>query len=547
MPIRAGCAGFAFATCRKNLPMAVERLAYLNTVAGCVANLRGWRRSVVATLLGVLLTAAMPPLFVVPVAFVSFTGLLWLLDGARGEAKPIRASAMVGWWFGFGHFVTGLYWIANALLVDAAQFGWLIPFAIGGLSAYFALFPTAAAAAYGAARGSRVTRILVFAGTWTLAEYLRGVLFSGFSWNLLATTWTFAAIAMQGAAYLGAYGLGLTSILLFAAPAAFGNGSSGRPHRAAVTLAIIGLLPMLVGAGRFALAPGAGVDVEPGVKLALIQGNIAQQMKWLPAERANILQTYLDLTARAVKQGATHVVWPETAVPVALERAGEVRAAIAAILTSGNAKALIAGTIRLSPENAPKLEAWNSVQTFDASGHVIDTYDKAHLVPFGEYVPLRGFLPIERLTAGSVDFSAGPGPETIAVPGLPPVGPMICYEAIFPGAVASRDQRPGLLLNVTNDAWFGDSTGPRQHFAAARMRAVEEGLPLVRDAGTGISAIVDPYGRVLARLDLGQRGIVEGPLPSALPPTLFSRFGNRIALILSLLLLVLGLWRGRKA
>ena len=527
--------------------MTLERFALLNVVGSRVADLRGWRRAVVAMLLGILLTAAMPPLFVVPVAFVSFTGLLWLLDGARTEMKPIRASALVGWWFGFGHFVTGLYWIANALLVDAAQFGWLIPFAIGGLSAYFALFPAAAAAAYGASRGSRVTRILLFAGAWTLAEYLRGVLFSGFSWNLLATTWTFAAIAMQGAAYLGAYGLGLTSILLFAAPAVFGKESEARPLRATITLVIIGLLPMLIGAVRFALAPSAGVDVEPGVKLALIQGNIAQQMKWLPEERANILQTYLDLTARAVKEGATHVVWPETAVPVALERAGEVRAAIAAILTSGNAKALIAGTIRLSPEDAPKLEAWNSVQTFDASGHVIDTYDKAHLVPFGEYVPLRGFLPIERLTAGSVDFSAGPGPETIAVPGLPPVGPMICYEAIFPGAVASRDQRPGVLLNVTNDAWFGDSTGPRQHFAAARMRAVEEGLPLVRNAGTGISAIVDPYGRVLARLDLGQRGIVEGPLPSALPPTLFSRFGNRIALVLALMLVVFGLWRGRKA
>jgi apolipoprotein N-acyltransferase len=526
--------------------MALERFAGLNAFGSRVASLRGWRRAAVATVLGALLTAALPPLFVIPAAFISFAGLLWLIDGARTDVRPIRASAFLGWWFGFGHFVTGLYWIANALLVDAAQFGWLIPFAIGGLSSYFAIFPAAAAAAYGASGESRIGRILVFAGAWTVSEYLRGVLLSGFSWNLLATTWTFAAIFMQGAAYLGAYGLGLTSILLFAAPAAFGNDARGRPLRSAVTLAIVGLLPVLIGIGRFALAPSAGLDVVSGVKLALIQGNIIQRMKWLPEERTNILQTYLDLTARAVKDGATHVVWPETAVPVALERAGEVRAAIASILTTGNAKALIAGTIRLSPEDASKLEAWNSVQTFDAFGRVIDTYDKAHLVPFGEYVPLRGFLPIGRLTAGSVDFSAGPGPETIAVPGLPPVGPMICYEAIFPGAVVSRVERPGMLLNVTNDAWFGDSTGPRQHFAAARMRAVEEGLPLVRAAGTGISAIVDPYGRVLTRLDLGRRGIVEGPLPSALPPTLFSRLGNGIALFLAALFLVVGLWRSRK-
>ena len=547
MPIRAVCGGSGFAICQRSRPMiAVERLACLNAAAARLATCRGWRRAAIATLLGAILTAAMPPLFLVPAAFVSFTGLLWLLDGARAETKPIRATLIVGWWFGFGHFVTGLYWIANALLVDAEQFGWMIPFAIGGLSAYFAFFPAFAAAAYGAVRGPRVARILVFAAVWMLAEYLRSVLFSGFSWNLLATTWTFAPIAMQGAAFLGAYGLGLASVLLFAAPAAFGNDARNRPLRSAVALAIVGLLPMLVGAGRFALAPRAGADTVPGVRLALIQGNIAQQMKWLPQERANIVQIYLDLTAQAVRQGATHVVWPETAAPVALERAGEVRAAIAAILTGGNAKALVAGTIRLSPENALKPEAWNSVQTFDALGRVIDTYDKAHLVPFGEYVPLRGFMPIERLTAGSVDFSAGPGPETIIVPGLPLVGPMICYEAIFPGAVASREARPGLLLNVTNDAWFGDSTGPRQHFAAARLRAVEEGLPLVRDAGTGISAIIDPYGRVLARLELGQRGIVEGPLPSALSPTLFGRFGNRIALAFASLVLAIGLWQGRK-
>ena len=184
---------------------------------------------------------------------------------------------------------------------------------------------------------------------------------------------------------------------------------------------------------------------------------------------------------------------------------------------------------------------WNSVQAFDRQGNVIDTYDKFHLVPFGEYVPLRGWLPIDKITPGSVDFSAGPGPETIVVPGLPLVGPLVCYEAIFPGDVAKRDPRPGVLLNVTNDAWFGDSTGPRQHFAAARMRAVEEGLPLVRAAGTGISAIVDPYGRVLASLALGRRGIVEGELPVALPPTPFGRFGNGIALILAAVAIAAGL------
>lgn len=507
-----------------------------------LTRLTGIKRAIVAVLLGAVLTAAMPSLFVLPAACVAFTGLVWLLDGARSEARPMRAALIAGWWFGFGHFTTGIYWIANALLVDAAHFGWLVPIAIGGLSAYFAIYPALAAAAYVLSPGSRAARLAVFAGAWTLSEYLRGTLFTGFSWNLLGTVWTIAPLTMQGAAFIGTYGVGLTSVLLFAAPAVLDG--SKRAGRIAAVLALIGAAPVLAGAVRFVLAPAAGSDTVAGVKLALVQGNIAQQMKWNPDERIRIIQTYLDLTAQAVKDGATHIVWPETAIPVAIDRTPEIRAAIAAIIGGSNAKALIAGTVRLNDADSHTLQAWNSVEAIDASGRVIDTYDKFHLVPFGEYMPLRGWLPIDKITPGSVDFSAGPGPETIDVPGLPPVGPLVCYEAIFPGNVAKRDPRPGVLLNVTNDAWFGDSTGPRQHFAAARLRAVEEGLPLVRDAGSGISAIVDPYGRVLERLDLGNRGLVEGALPQALAPTPFSRFGNRLALGLAGLVIVIGLLAG---
>jgi apolipoprotein N-acyltransferase len=526
--------------------MAVESAPMSRSIPARFTRLRGARRALIAFLLGVFLTLAMPPLFIVPAAVVAFTGLIWLLDGARAAARPIRTALITGWWFGFGHFVTGDYWIANAMLVDAAEFGWMIPFAIGGLSAYLALFPALAAAAYGAARGPRIARILIFAAAWTVTEYLRGVVLTGFAWNVLATAWTFAPIAMQGAAFLGAYGLSLASVLLFAAPAAYGLDGGARAHRGTIALVVVGLLPFAAGAVRFVTA--APVVMVPEVKLALIQGNVSQKMKWRPEERAGIINLYLDLTAEAVGRGATHVVWPETAVPVALERVSDVRAAIAAILSEGHAKALIAGTVRLSaPDDPPPFKAWNSVQVFDATGDIVDTFDKFHLVPFGEYVPLRHWLPIDAIAGGSFDFMAGPGLQTMAVPGLPPVGPLVCYEVIFPGEVANRNARPGLLLNVTNDAWFGDSTGPRQHFAAARLRAVEEGLPLVRAAGTGISAIVDPYGRVVARLDLGEQGIVEGPLPQALPPTVFGRFGNPLSLALAGLIAALGLWRSRNA
>jgi apolipoprotein N-acyltransferase len=515
------------------------------SVAARLAALRGWRRALVAFVLGAVLTLAMPPLFAVPAAFVAITGLLWLIDGAEDSRHPIRTGFVIAWWFGWGHFITGIYWIANALLVDAEQFGWLIPFAVGGLSAYFAIYPALAGAAYAAARGSRITRILVFAAAWTIAEFLRGTLLTGFSWNPLASVWTFGPIAMQGAAWLGAYGLGLTSALLFAAPAACGR-YPDRAQRAAAWLAIVGAAPVVLGALRLVGAPAPEARVVPDVRLALVQANIPQQMKWQPEQRIEIVNTYLQLTASAASAGATHIVWPETAVPVAIGESQELRGAIAQILQSTGAKALVSGTVRFSPQGAPRQQIWNSVDAIDADGKIVDTYDKFHLVPFGEYVPLRGILPVEKITAGSVDFSAGPGPKTIRVPGLPPVGPLVCYEAIFPGDVVERGARPGLMLNVTNDAWFGDSSGPRQHFAAARLRAVEEGLPLVRAAGTGISAIVDPYGRVLARLDLNHRGVLTGPLPEALPPTLFARTGNVIALCLAVLLGIAGVWLGRR-
>ena len=510
-----------------------------------LARLTGRRRALMAFLLGALLTLAMPPLFVLPAAFVAFAGFLWLLDGARAAARPVRAALVAGWWFGFGHFVPGIYWIANSMLVDAAEFGWMIPFAIGGLSAYLAIFPALAAAAYGAARGPRLARILIFAAAWTATEYLRGTVLTGFPWNLVATVWTFAPIAMQSAAFLGAYGLGLASVLLFCAPAAFGADRGKRFRQDMLALAVAGSLPLAAGAARIVTADP--VTMTPEVKLALIQGNIPQRMKWQPEERARIVRTYLDLTAEAVANGATHVVWPETAVPVALGRAADVREAIASILTDGRAKALIAGTIRLNAPDERPLKAWNSVQTFDGGGRIVSTFDKFHLVPFGEYVPLRRWVPIEAIAGGGFDFMAGVGPQTITVPGLPPVGPLVCYEVIFPAAVTAPGARPGLLLNVTNDAWFGDSTGPRQHFAAARLRAVEEGLPLVRAAGTGISAIIDPYGRILARLDLDREGVVTGPLPEPLPPTLFARLGNGLALALAALAAALGLWHARRA
>jgi apolipoprotein N-acyltransferase len=283
----------------------------------------------------------------------------------------------------------------------------------------------------------------------------------------------------------------------------------------------------------------------------LVQGNIAQAMKWLPEERLAIFRRYLDLTApaaRAALEGAPQgtrlvVVWPETASPFLLAQDAEAQRMIAEVLPEGDI--LLSGTVRaLWGEDGRLREVFNSLVALDDSGAVRAVYDKAHLVPFGEYMPLSGWLPV-RLAAGGMDFSAGPGPVALEVAGLPPFGALICYEVIFPAAVTPVP-RPGWLVNVTNDAWFGVSTGPWQHLATARLRAVEEGLPLARAAQTGISALFDPYGRRLAMLPLGVAGTVAADLPVALPPPPFARFGLVIPFLLAVAVLGGGFLLGRR-
>jgi apolipoprotein N-acyltransferase len=404
---------------------------------------------------------------------------------------------------------------------------------------------------------------------WVALEWLRGTILTGFPWNLIGTVWMFSDAMIQPAAWVGVHGLSFATVLLAALPAALGgNGAGGTRGRVAV--AIAGGLLIWFGAGQARLAwlgPEAAGDVA-GVRLRLVQPAIPQELKWETSKRAGHVVKQVAMS-REPSSGAppTHVVWAETAVPFYVERSAELRALLATAVPAGGA--LIVGAPRATAPDANPFRIWNSLHVLTGDGTIAATYDKAHLVPFGEYVPLRAWLPagIVKITHGAVDFSAGPGPVALPIPGAPPVSPLICYEAIFEGRVTpegasffsvrgdSSDRppiggtaRPGWLLNLTNDAWYGLSPGPYQHFAAARLRAVEEGLPLVRVANNGISAIVDPLGRVRARLALGHDGFVDGPLPVALPPTLFSRGGTWIApAILALLALMLVFARvGRK-
>lgn len=497
----------------------------------------GWRAPVTAAALGALAAAAFPPLHVVPVLWLALPGLL-LLAGSR--ATP-RGALLVGWAWGFGHFVAGLYWISNALLTEADRFAWLVPLAVPGIAAVLALF-VAVPVVLARHWPEGWPRVLAFAGLWTLGEIARGYVLTGFPWNLLGTVWAFGALPVQGAAWIGTHGLSALTVVLACLPLVWGRAA----------WAVGGTV--LAGGAAFGLVRLAAEEPPPGpATIRVVQGNIAQQHKWREDLRIAHFRRYLGLTATVppaeAGEGPMVVIWPETASPYMLDNDATARALAAGALPEG--AVLIAGSVRIErrAEGAePPVRVWNSLLAIDRSASVIGLYDKHHLVPFGEYVPLRSVLPIETVVPGNLDFSAGPGPRTLALPGtgVPPFSPLICYEVIFPGGVVAPGERPAWLLNLTNDAWFGVSSGPYQHLASARMRAVEEGLPLVRAANTGVSAVFDARGRVVASLGLNQTGVIAAPLPAARPSPPYARAGVWLPAGISILLLGLATMLGRR-
>ncbi len=497
-----------------------ESTGLLAGAAARVLRLRGWRRRGLAFLLGLLAALALPPLYLFPLLIAGLTGLVWLIDARR----PAMASFSAGWWWGFGHFIVAFYWIAESFLVDAARFGWMIPFIIGGLAGFTALFVGLAAAATHRLNLTGPAKVIAFAVLWTIGEWLRGHVLSGFPWGLAGYALAFSDALNQYAAVGGIWGLSLLAVVFAAMPATLGEG----PRRLGLwsCLGALLLAGALAGGGALRLA-SASADMVPSVLLRLVQPAIPEDQKWDADKSEQHVELLRQLTVRV--PGLEHVsavIWPETAVPFLLERDERLRKYLGAVVPQG--ALLVTGAPRGEPIQGPVLQLFNSLMVLDHDGNLLGSADKFHLVPLGEYVPLRHLFPfINKLTPGSEDFVAGPGAQTLKLPGLPPAGALICYEVIFPGRVVDPGHRPQWLLNITNDAWFGTSNGPYQHFTSARLRAVEEGLPLVRAANTGISALVDPYGRVVELIPLGQSGVRDVPLPAALPGlTPYARFGD---------------------
>ena len=500
----------------------------------------GWRRLAAAFGLGAVSVLAMPPFGLWPIMFVTFPGLVLLLDSAAtapARWRRVRAAGLVGWWFGFGYLLFGLYWIGAAFLVQADKFAALMPFAITLLPAYLAAYFAAATAVAALFWRPGAGRVLVLATTITIGEWLRGHWFTGFPWNAIGYGLTINDALAQSASLVGVTGLTFWAVLLFSSPVMLLAKGGGRWLAPAAAIAAIAAA---FGWGQWRLTNATEPD-DPAVRLRLVQPNIPETEKFLPGSQRPIFDKLLDLSRHDASgrlddlATTTLLVWPEEPLNFLMLDTPQALTEIGAVL--GGHTTLLTGAFRAEPDPAsqrspPRPKVFNSLAIIDPSGKPIATYDKIHLVPWGEYLPFQSWLEAVGLSnlAGVAD-APGANPRRLEAPGVPSLSPLICYEAIFPGEVLEPGARPRWLLNVTNDAWFGEQTGPYQHFHQARIRAIEEGLPLVRVAITGISAIVDSHGNIRQRQPLLTAGVIDGLLPAAIPPTPYARYGDRIMLL----------------
>lgn len=513
----------------------------------------GWRRAMIAAVAGAVGALGLAPLGWWPVLVVPLAIAVWLLDGIAAPHWPARLwhAFCDGWFWGLGYFVAGLWWLGAAFLVEADKFAWAMPLGVLGLPSVLAIFTGLGFALASSVWTASPWRIVSLAGALGLSELARANLFTGFPWNAFGQIIAENLYLAQSASLVGLHGLTILAVLIASAPAVAlspAASASGRP-----VMILAGLL--LVGMAGYGLwrIPATPAPLLADIRLRIMQPNLAQDEKFHPEIAREIIDRYLAISDRATSprtlgmQDATHLIWPESAFPLLIARTPWALQRLTVALPSGTT--LITGAARagvqLPGESNPPIH--NSIHVITRAGGVLASYDKHHLVPFGEYLP----APFEALirAVGLRQFVAMPGGFTpaplrrlLSVPGLPPVAGAICYEAIFPGAIMPHveGERPGVILNVTNDAWFGRTPGPWQHLNQARLRAIEEGMPLVRAANTGVSAVIDSHGRTIAQLGLGVDGIIDSGLPVAIGPTTFSRVGHVVTWCAIVLALAVG-------
>ncbi len=501
-----------------------------------------WQARLIALAAGAAAALAHPPFGILP-GLLGYGVIMLLVDGAS-ETRPLRSAFLRGWLAGVAYFAIGTWWVAEAFLVDIAAHGWMAPFAVTFMAGGIALFWGLAALLYRAARVTGAWRVIVFAAAFGVAEWIRGHVLTGFPWNLPGESWKAGSLVSQTASLVGAYGLTVLTVGMAAAPALLIK-ARGRESLIAVGAAAAVLLAMTgygyLRPGYTLWAPRAAPRPPLPPVVRIVQPDVPQEAKYDPQSFSRILGKYLSLTRQPSSDGQAPdiVIWPEGAVPALAEdylaEGTWTRAAIIDALSPG--QVLIVGAARY--EGSPETPRYfNSLLVLRRDGDdlvQLGRYDKHRLVPFGEFLPLDSLLSplgIKNLVQIGDGFTPGARPAPLAVPGLPVIQPLICYESLYPGFTREGARRagkaPDLIVNVSNDAWFGATSGPLQHLNLASYRAIEEGVPMARATPTGVSAMVDAYGRVIPSSRINQR--VEAVVDVALPPkvveTPYRRLGD---------------------
>jgi apolipoprotein N-acyltransferase len=513
-----------------------------------------WLARLLALAAGVAAALAHPPFGLLP-GLLGYALLLRLAD-AEGAARPLRSAFFRGWLAGVGYFSVGVWWITEAFLVDAANQGWMAPFALLLMAAGLAVFWGLAALLYRVVTPGGPWRVLVFAGALALLEWLRGHVFTGFPWNLPGETWAAGSAPSQAASVFGAYGLTWITVAIAAAPAALFDPVTRRARALTLGAAVLALAG-LYGGGALRLSQAQPPAADAPL-VRVVQADIDQKDKWKPENLDLVFSTYMGLTQRPAARRPDIVVWPEGALPAVIDDLLAPGSPYVAPLSDGlmPGQTLMMGANRAGPDGHGGVNYFNSLISLrrETRGlQVTGIYDKYRLVPFGEFLPLGTLatkLGIRSLVHMPEDFTAGPDPRPIRPLGLPPVQPLICYEALFPHFTAEAAQRAGFrpdwIVNVSNDAWFGATSGPWQHLNLSSYRAIEEGLPIVRATPTGVSSVIDAYGRAGKRLGQGETGVIDTVLPRTLSATLYSRFSETyFAIMLLVSASIAGVTRSR--
>jgi apolipoprotein N-acyltransferase len=488
-----------------------------------------------AFLAGLVSALGFAPLGLWPLMIGAFTLLFWLIEGA----PSLRSALARGWWFGVGQFVLGLNWIATAFTYQAAMPAWLGWVAVVLLSLYLAVYPAMAAGLAWRWQGkSRIALLLLLAAAWIVTEWLRATMFTGFAWNPVGVVIVGTGLSWL-AAGIGTYGLSAIVVLL---GGTFGLVSGSTQDRKAGAWLIL----IIFGAAGAAWALSPSPDGTPGPAVHIVQPNIGQQNKWERGYERQNFERFVQLSGPPTAEPRL-LLWPEAATPDYLAYDPAARRRLAALLGPHDLL-LLGGVEPIFDDQGRGVAAYNSVYVLTPDDRLTGRYDKAHLVPYGEYLPMRPILSaigLSRLAPGDLDFRDGPGPRTLDLGAFGHAGVQVCYEIIFSGEVVDEANRPDFLFNPSNDAWFG-AWGPPQHLAQARLRAIEEGLPIIRATPTGISAIIGADGVLEQSIPLGTAGAIDARLPRAAPPTLFARYGNLLPFAFALLLVAAAIAVRRK-